>query len=51
MEDAPTFRTTIELRDTPQAVTTLNPATILKHENQRIEVIVHDVHEVVVVKY
>ena len=51
MEDAPTFRTTIELRDTPQAVTTLNPATSLKHENQRIEVIVHDVHEVVVVKY
>jgi hypothetical protein len=51
MEDAPTFRTTIELRETPQAVTTLNPTTSLKHENQRIEVIVHDVHEVVVVKY
>jgi hypothetical protein len=51
MEDAPTFRATIELRDAAQAVSTPNPDTVLKHEDRRLEVTVSDVHEVVVVRY
>jgi hypothetical protein len=51
MEDAPLYRATITLRDAPQSVTALSPATALKHVDGRIEVTVSDVHEVVVVQY
>jgi len=51
MEDTPIFRATLELRDPPQTVSTLSPATVLKHDGRRIEVTVSDVHEVVVVRY
>lgn len=51
MEDLPTFRTTIELRDSPQSVTAFNPASVLKWEDRQIDVTVNDVHEVIIVTY
>ena len=51
MEDRPVFRAVIRLRDEPQSVQTINADTVLRRDGQRIELLVSDVHETVLVKY
>jgi hypothetical protein len=41
----------IRLRDEPQSVQTINADTVLRRDGQRIELLVSDVHETVLVKY
>lgn len=51
MEDVPTFRATIELEQAPESVAAFNDSTSVKRNGNKIDVVVSDVHEVIVVKY
>ncbi|MBL8891104.1 MAG: hypothetical protein JNL67_14065 [Planctomycetaceae bacterium] len=51
MEDAPTFRATIELQHAPESVSTFNSSTTLKLAGNKIDVVISDVHDVVILKY
>lgn len=51
IEDAPIFRASIELESPPLSGEVLNPTTVLKQQEGRIEVTVNDIHEVVLLRY
>jgi hypothetical protein len=51
IEDAPIFRASFELHSPPRSVEVLNPTTVIKRQEARIEVTVSDIHEVVLVRY
>lgn len=51
IEDAPIFRATIEVRDGFKSAKACNPATELKRDGHRLELLVEDIHEVVRLSY
>jgi hypothetical protein len=51
IEDAPIFRASVNLDSPPRSVEVLNPTTLLKQHDGRVEVTVSDVHEVLLLRY
>ena len=51
IEDAPTFRARITTLNTPKTMSALNPATELKQHGNRVDVLINDIHEVVLIGY
>lgn len=51
VEDAPLFKASIVLAQTPRDAQTLNPATRLDHQENRLDLTIADVHEVVLIRY
>ncbi len=51
IEDVPMFRATLTLQDLPKNVTSLNPQTQIKSDGKRIEVVIDNIYEVVIVDY
>ncbi len=51
IEDAPMFRATIETSDRLKSVSTVNPGSTVKRNGNRVDMVIEDIHEVVVLKY
>ena len=51
IEDAPMFRASFEVNRPVKRVETLNKSTVLRHNGRRIEAIVNDIHEVLLLSY
>jgi hypothetical protein len=51
MEDAPTYRVTIELAESIKRATVFTKSTRLTRQGRRLEVTVNDIHEIVIVSY
>ena len=51
VEDAPMFKATIVLAQTPRDAQTLNPATRLDHQEHRLHLTIADVYEVALIRY
>ena len=50
VEDAPMFKATIVLAQTPRDAQTLNPATRLDHQENRLDLTIADVYEVALIR-
>ena len=51
IEDAPLFRVTITIRDGIKSATALNPKTQVKSEGNRVQAVIEDIHEVIILRY
>jgi hypothetical protein len=51
IEDAPMYRVVLQTKMAIKQVEALNPSTVLKRQDSRIEAIVEDVHEVLKIEY
>ncbi len=51
IEDAPMFRASFEVNRPVKRVEALNKSTVLRHDGRRIEAIVNDIHEVLLLSY
>ena len=51
IEDAPTYRVTIELAESIKRATAFNKSTDLKQRGRRLEATINDIHDVLIVSY
>jgi len=51
IEDAPMFKVSLRLSDSPKKVETLNPSTEVNCRGKHIEALIEDIHETLVVAY
>ena len=51
IETAPIYRVTLTTSDRIKRVTTLNKSTFIKRHGNRIEAIVEDIHECILIRY
>jgi hypothetical protein len=51
IEDAPTYRVSVELDCEIKQAGARNKATVLQQQNRRVEAVISDVHEVIVIDY
>ncbi|MBP7052901.1 MAG: beta-galactosidase trimerization domain-containing protein [Phycisphaerae bacterium] len=51
MEDAPMYRATIEFAEPIRRATATNKSTKLARSDRRLELIVNDIHEIVIIRY
>ena len=51
IETAPIYRVTLATADHFKRVTTLNKSTFIKRHGNRIEAIVEDIHECILIRY
>ncbi len=51
IEDPPLYRAVLEFRDPVRSVKMVNTTSQLQHEGQRVEVLINDIHDVLLVQY
>ena len=50
IEDAPLYRVTVECLEPIKEARALNPKTLLKHNDHRVEATINDIHEVLILR-
>jgi hypothetical protein len=51
VEDAPLYRVTVESAEPFQEARSLNPSTVLKTSGRRVDALVNDIHDVLLLRY